>query len=237
MKIATWNIGRFLQDREENAHRMRQILAADAPDVLCLQEFPFEEGEIADMGASFGLKEVFVKRCDVSHVAGGEMGIAVLSRYALREKNCFALPKPQGKFVYRGREETLHDKYFVSLSVGCERPLTLVTGHGFSFHRYGKDPAEFPALYAALDAWIYREAAGRSVVAGDFNLEDPSLLPNLAKTHTDVFFGEITRPNGRKTDYLYLSEGIRLKGTKNLPCGSYDPDLGFDHHYLCAEIE
>lgn len=237
MKIATWNIGRFLQDREKNLDIMRQILSANTPDILCMQEFPLIEEEIVGACASFGLKELFVKGCDASHVGEGQMGIAVLSRYALQETNCFALPKPQGSFVYQGREETLHDKYFVTLSVGCERPLTLVTGHGFSFHRYGRNPAEFPALYSALDKWICREAEGRSVVAGDFNIEEPSLLPNLAKTHTDVFYGEMTRPNGRKTDYLYLSDGMRLKSAENLPCGGYNPDFGFDHHYLCAEIE
>lgn len=237
MKIATWNIGRFLQDREKNLQIMRQILSEDPPDILCLQEFPLCEGGIADMGASFGLKEIFVKVCDASHVSGERMGIAVFSRYALREKNCLPLPKPQGRFFYRGREETLHDKYFVSLTVACGRPLTLVTGHGFPFHRYGKDPAEFSAFYAALDGWICREAEGPTVVAGDFNLKVPSLLPNLTASYTDAFFGEPTRPSGCKTDYMFLSRGIQLKGTKNLPCGSYDPDLGFDHHYLCAEIE
>lgn len=240
LKVSTFNIGRMHQDYENNLAILTSLLSRFRPDFLFLQEYVDDERLRSEIGKACGLSLQYFRDFSESHIAKSHrMGVAVFARVPVVETASYALLKPQQAFYYNGNAEYMHDKYFLALSAQAEEPVTFVTGHSFSFNRYGVDPAEFAWIFTPLDEWICSQLHGeRNIVVGDFNMECASLLlPELSACYTDLFHGQETRPNGRKTDYIFIPKDKRDFEVVNFRCGSYDPDIGFDHNFLCAEIE
>lgn len=241
VKVASINIGRMKQDYQNNLKILAGLLRDSQPDILLFQEYIPDARLCELVYQTCGLHCSYFKEFSTSHIAEGEqMGIAVFSYGKVDENAEYKLIKPDRCFYYNGSPEYLHDKYFVSLIANIkERKVQILTGHSYSFHRYKIDPAEFLGIYTDLDAWICAQVQGKkAVILGDFNLESIELfLPELNNRFKDVFAGMATRPNGRKTDYILIPRENKYSDNFSIQCGRYNPDVGFDHNFLVANIE
>ena len=239
-KVASINIGRLKQDYENNLKILDNLLRDSRPDILLFQEYIADECLSGHVFDACGLRCSYFKEFSESHVADGEkMGIAVFSRDKIVEKAVYKLFKPDICFYYNGKPEYLHDKYFVSLLAEINgKEVKIITGHGHSFHRYKVDPADFIEIYTDLDAWICGQVEDKhTLILGDFNLQSIDILPKLNEGFKDIFAGFATRPNGRKTDYILIPKENGYSDVLSIKCGSYNPDIGFDHNFLVANIE
>ncbi len=240
MKIGTWNIGSLWHDYNKNTELFQQVISLHHPDILILQEYIPDE-KLADIiYKSIGLKCSYFKEFSKSHVAiNKNMGIAVFSNYKTVEKDTYKLIKPNGTFYHNGKAEQFHDKFFISLTLtNKSKKVNIITGHGYSFHRYGIDPADFIEIFAPLDSWLCSKTRNQElIIAGDFNVDNLSkLLPNLCKSYFDIFEGCPTRPSGRKTDCIFIPIGCEYSETVNISQGTYIHRTGFDHNYIGATI-
>lgn len=240
LRCATWNIGSLCRSREENARILTDVLTADRPDCLFLQEYVPEAETERLIGKCTGLRLCYFSDFSDSHVArGARMGIAVFSRGEAAERARYRLVMPERTFRCEGRDERFHDKYFLDLAVSLAgKTFGFLTGHGYSFHRYGEDPAAFPEIFAPLDAWLAARSLPGTVVPGDFNVDcAPRLLPAFCASAEDIFAGEATRPGGWKSDYIFVPKGTRYRNKVNVLRGNAAHTTGFDHNYLAADIE
>lgn len=239
IKLATWNIGSLKRDYAVNLGILTQTLSFYCPDILVMQEFIENAELVAAVECATGLKLRYFKDFSESHIAAGErMGVAVFARRQVAQKAEYALIKPNRAFYYKNRAEYFHDKYFMSLEADDAKGIVFLTGHGFSFNRYGENPADFPQVFAPLDEFLCGQKGRYTVAIGDFNAENAcSLLPKTCTGLTDVYDGVETRPNGRKTDYVIIPNEFKSADTVNIRLGRYDPDEGFDHNYLQTTVE
>ncbi|MCM1042988.1 MAG: endonuclease/exonuclease/phosphatase family protein [Corallococcus sp.] len=238
LKLATWNVGSLKRDYSANIQILSEVLAQYRPDVLFMQEFVCDGQLQQAVCDACGLQLRHFRDFSPSHIARGErMGVAVFCGKAVRETGVYSLVKPDRAFYYKGAKEYFHDKYFMSLALDDAKDVVFLTGHGFSFNRYGENPANFPEVFNPLDKWLSLQKSAVTVAIGDFNTEDAAtLLPQTCGNLTDVFCGVETRPNGRKTDYMFLPKEAEFGDIVNLRRGRYDPDEGFDHNYLQATV-
>ena len=240
MKIGTWNIGSLWQDYNKNIELFREVILLHHPDMLILQEFIPDKQLLDVIYKAIGLKCSYYKEFSKSHVAINKyMGIAVFSNYQISENDIYKLVKPNKTFYHNGKAERFHDKYFISLTVTSKKTkINVITGHGYSFRRYGIEPTDFTDIFVPLDSWICSNVINqKSLIAGDFNADNLNqLLPNLCRNYFDIFKGCPTRPSGRKSDCILLPNGNEYSETVNICRGTYNPRTGFDHNYIGATI-
>lgn len=256
LKIATWNIG-SMPEKAENEAAVLSVAADLNADVLCLQEFPEDEGLIRKLTEAGGFTYSKILMTSRSHVGRPHrMGIAVFSRLRPEKVITHPLVKPYGSLVsFYGQREELHAKSFMAAAF---TGFVLITGHGFPCVRYCSPHFEYrpemtadwrkwcisgedySCAYEDLDRWaeeVRRSYAPLPVFfAADFNVDRQlDYLPESRKHFTDVFEGEITRPPqyniGRyKTDAVLCPKNWTILARENI-------DGILDHHLLSVTIE
>lgn len=235
MKIATWNIGNLFADFDNNLVIFQQILTQHKPQFFVLQEYVPDERLNSAIEQATGLKRMYYLEYSDSHVASGHtMGVAVFGRGSVSNVQIHKLLKPTEAFYFNGKKEYFHDKYFFCADWQTEgNTFKFVTGHGFSFHRYSIDPAQYRYLFEDLEDWLKQVVASCAFVLGDFNLSNPAeVLPWLCGTLYDVYADSATRPSGRKSDCIFLPKYVEARDIVNHLCFDKKTNKGFDHNYL-----
>ncbi len=161
MKVATWNVN-GIRAREA---QVREWIARDPPDALCLQEIKARPDQIPAL-----LFESEGYWC-YWHGGGGYSGVAL----HLRKELCAARPE----FTH---PEFDHENRIVAARVGTITLASVYVPNG------GKDyPAKIRFLEAlAKYASDLREAGGELVLCGDLNVarEERDVHPKLRKADT-----------------------------------------------------
>ena len=248
VRVATWNIGSLYDQHERNLQYVENLLTAQKIDILCMQELPKEAALLDQICAWGGFSCRVYHTTSVSHVGQGhDMGISVFSRFPLGQPDILKLTKPTVEIFYKGRQEYWHDKCF--MAVPCDLPgqkMLVVTGHGFPFHRYDlENPENYHIIrpsFREMDAWFgaLPEKQGMPVLcaAADFNMTDPMpFLEVSGKPYRDLFHGQVTRPFGRKTDGLLISQNVRVTELVNITPPEEQGAQIMDHHFILAELE
>ena len=273
MIISSWNIGSLFEKSDTPEFVMEKflsVLSKSNSDILCLQEFPVDcslDGESLERkietAGSFTQHIVF--SCSDNHiVTGKKMGLAVFTKYSrlsIIEKH--KLPNPEIQKSIAGTLEKTHDKYFVLTEYNDmhKKKFLVVNGHGFPFHRYGIDSGsmcpqkcafdlqKYAYIFTDLDNWIKKITEEYSeyniLICADLNIGCAlKLMPFTFSKYTDVFYGEPTRPSGRKTDVVFLPKSLCIQARQNMTVSKDDRDTiktisaprsekrFFDHHLL-----
>lgn len=247
VRVATWNIGSLYTDYERNLDYLQSVIRSVDTDILCMQETPKQPALWENICTWGGFPHRLYHTTSISHICtDNDMGISVFSRFPIEQLEIRKLTKPTVEIFYNGKQEYWHDKYFMAVKcVLGDRPVMLVTGHGFPFHRYGLENPENHHLIAPsfreLDTWLAAlpETCQLPVLcaAADFNITDPlPFMPKTAAQYRDVFHGDATRPSGRKTDGILIPGGISDVKKTNIPAHTIDGQRIFDHNFIMAEL-
>ena len=250
MKIATWNMGSLYENGnyDKNVVVFQRILENVSADIICLQECPDDE-ELQRKIMTWGKysHSCFEKHAENHNRAGHKMGLAVFAKFAIEKRSSIVLhsPIPRGKNVYTNVMENIHDKAFMTVDITDNNTaMRIVTGHGFSFHRYGwdNDRELHVAAYKDLDSYLRKELDGVDdrihIVCADFNYDRiQNDVKFLRDYYEDVFDQELTRPSNRKTDGLFVKRGLeyQLAGMVR-SIRDKQKGLGFDHYLLWVDI-
>ncbi|MET7391105.1 endonuclease/exonuclease/phosphatase family protein [Streptomyces sp. NPDC005529] len=192
LTVATWNLheglpaaGGSQAGPEPATDEVVRLLTDRRVDIAAFQEVGFDAG-----GGSELLEEVR-RRTELRHVTARPLhassffperlsGVAVASRYPLRDPEAAMLPNPRLRTEIDGEEIHSHDKGLVGTTVSLwGLDLRVVSLHAFPFHlfRRAPDETEFKEVWDALaDELRRRGEHDRLLVCGDFNTDDRSLM-------------------------------------------------------------
>jgi endonuclease/exonuclease/phosphatase family metal-dependent hydrolase len=155
----------------------REIRHHDA-DIVCLQEVPWtwHLGSGAQyLGEQTGLNYLYVRANGNRHAILFEEGVAILSRYALREPRFIELEPRAGFFEHR-----------VALHATAMTPWGAM--RVFVTHLTPTDPNLNSAQTTALQAFVEQTGNGLAIVAGDLNAtEDLPHIQALSSAWLDVY--------------------------------------------------
>lgn len=185
-RIATWNIlGRQKEstNRTVRAGAVRSVVSKHQPDVLCLQEVHFYDGE---PDAQL-VKEL--RRAGLSHFVGmplseshlddsARLGVGIASRWPpVTDPYEFVLRNPGLRASVRGSEWVLHDKGAISCDFKSPegRTVRVLSVHLFPFHEFRAvcDQKHVDAMWREF--WERADelrGSGEIIIAGDFNQVD-----------------------------------------------------------------
>jgi endonuclease/exonuclease/phosphatase family metal-dependent hydrolase len=155
----------------------REIRYHDA-DIVCLQEVPWtwHLGSGAQyLGKQTGLNYLYVRANGNRHAILFEEGVAILSRYALREPHFIELEPRAGFFEHR-----------VALYATAMTPWGAI--RVFVTHLTPTDPHLNSAQTAALQDFVEQTGNGLAIIAGDLNAtEELPHIQALSSEWLDVY--------------------------------------------------
>lgn len=197
MKIATWNVNGI---RARQA-QLQELLAAEQPDVVCLQEIKASPGQVPELLVAPGDYWTYW------HGSGGYSGVALLIRRAFApEPPRFS--HPDFDFEYRIVEARVAPH---GANLGELRLVSVYVPNG------GKDFEAKMRFFQALRQWLAETVAPGTalVLCGDLNvaLEERDVHPKERKANQ---IG--TRPEERALLAGVLADGLRDVGR------ALDPD-------------
>ncbi|MBO5402089.1 MAG: endonuclease/exonuclease/phosphatase family protein [Clostridia bacterium] len=240
LKIGSWNVGSMLSDIERNLHFVKETIKEHNPDVICFQEFPDIKEIREEILNSVGYGSSVFKVMSESHVAPGlNVGLFVCSKYELTSSIIHKLLKPITRVYYNGNEEFWHDKFFLKTGISLNgMQVAIVTGHSFPFYRYKLDEKEYDWVFNSIEDWII-DCCNEStfIVAADFNSGNPmDYMSRISQHNVDAFYGQATRPSGRKTDAIIIPNGFIIKSKINETIESKNAAGRFDHNFLMLHL-
>ncbi|MEU9287712.1 endonuclease/exonuclease/phosphatase family protein [Streptomyces sp. NPDC048275] len=162
-------------------------------------------------------------------------GVAVASRFPLRDPRRHMLPNPELRTRFDGKEIRSHDKGLVSATLspdgvdGVDGVDVEVTSlHSFPFYLFGREPGEteFKEIWDELSDELRRHLHHHPlVVCGDFNTPERGLLLSEDRLPlASSIAGRVTYKDRSVDDILY-GPGIGLAGTEIVE--------NFSDHRLC----
>jgi endonuclease/exonuclease/phosphatase family metal-dependent hydrolase len=206
-----WPRRRRLSDRLEAFARLVEVEGAQ---VVLLQEVARTSDFQSDswLAERLGMGYAYSRANGDSKAIGFEEGVAIFSRFPLRQARSRSLGSAGGAFVHRMG-------LGVTLDIGCCELLV------FSVH-LGIGPAGNRRQLDHLRAWVGSLAADRpAVIGGDFNVaEDAERMASTRRTWLDLF--RLLTPQGKasthelrwpwggvarrsRLDYMFLQPGRR----------------------------
>ena len=177
IRVGSWNIlGRrnYRLGRAAEPGAIIAALAAQAVDVLCLQEVHFFDGaperQVVDELQAAGLVHLIGAPLSPSHLDGNaRLGLAIASRFPLTGKRLHQLHNPQISAQVRGKEWVLHDKGLLGATVclGDQKSLRIYSLHLFPFFEFGVDEEHHYVGTMWREFWRYVDRVAREQCQGD----------------------------------------------------------------------
>ncbi|MEV8319269.1 endonuclease/exonuclease/phosphatase family protein [Streptomyces sp. NPDC059900] len=192
------------------------MIAERKVDVAAFQEVGFDRHGHAELLAELR------RRTPLRHLAahplhassftpGRRSGVAVASRFPLRNTARYVLPNPGLRVVLDGQEILSHDKGHLRVTVDLgEDEIDVVSLHSFPFYLFRRDAAdpEFKEIWRALADELDRPGGPRRLlVCGDFNANASDLLlDTLDVPLASTFDGRPTQRDRSVDDVLHSSD-------------------------------
>ncbi|MGW6055492.1 endonuclease/exonuclease/phosphatase family protein [Streptomyces sp. NPDC055189] len=208
------------------------LIAERDVDVAAFQEVAFDRDGHAELLAELR------RRTPLRHVAahplhassftpGRRSGVAVASRFPLRNTGRYVLPNPGLHVVLDGQEIHSHDKGHVRVTVDLgEAEVEVVSLHSFPFYLFRRDAAEpeFKEIWRALADELVRPGGPRRLlVCGDFNANASGLLlDTLDVPLASAFDGQPTQRDRSVDDVLHSPD---LVLTESVTVDNYSDHL------------
>lgn len=248
LRVGSWNIHEAVPagHREaadwdaELAQKTRQeiveIIRECKFDLVGLQEVDFvgsESGTLQYIREYTQLKYIAQGVLSESSFTGGDSaGVAIASRFPLRNENTQGLPNPQLKGEINGVRIRMYDKGYISADVALPwGAMSMISLHAFPFHLFRRNPAdpEFTNIWSKLSGDLAKFSPGPLIMCGDFNSDrrdlvwgDSGLSLSAAVAHEPTYRNE-------SYDDVLFSSGFALKVARVID--------NFSDHKLCyAEL-
>lgn len=234
--IATWNIaggrpmrseGRFDYDAEDVEYFTQQLRLIN-PDVVCLQETHInsERSVAKEIAQSLGLR-IHETAMSPSHIDSRySLGNAVLHKVPETKEQDYIFPYPSFPLVLpNGKPAAHHDKGF---QINDFDLLSVVNLQMMPLKFLGTpyDSHNGVVFAKEMEDILQKHVVGSAVVCGDFNFANPEqLYSQLLLNRRDVLPNAPTRPEGTKTDFIFVPEGITSKDSSVIQTNT--------DHYLC----
>ncbi|MFD9036584.1 endonuclease/exonuclease/phosphatase family protein [Streptomyces sp. NPDC059567] len=237
LRVATWNVHEAVPEGGtddifqggESAYYSRSVtdmLLEGAIDVIGMQEVGFS-GE----GRS-ELLDLILETTPLRHVAafplhassffpGRLSGVAIASRFPLRDVHRHRLPNPGLSTRFGDDVIHSHDKGLVSAV--CESDagvrLDIATVHSFPFHLFGREATEteFTPVWKSLAARLGELSAQSLLVCGDFNAEHAAELLAARGLPLGSAMTGTTTYRGSAVDDVLHGSGFRLVSSSTVP--------------------
>lgn len=248
VKIASWNIAggrkvksnkRFDYANEDVEYFVDNIKRLD-PDIVCLQEAHFKDGESTAQKISRLLSSynVFDQELSPSHIESGyRLGNSILSKMDFQSKENFIFPYPEFEMYFKdGRKAIRHDKGLQLVKVNNFFVAnTQFFPIGIFGHKYYKDGGK--ALIEKMSILIEEQLKTPLLFVGDFSGDFGDYFNELMSSvlHkfslTDSIKNKMTRnedSEGKgkfKTDYILYSQDFNLIKSQVIETET--------DHYLC----
>lgn len=240
VRLVTWNIGgAYISNDDHKSYSYSDIayfldvLKEVSPDIVCLQEahVSADLNQPAWLAEKLGLYMVSHAYDDSHLLAGCQLSVAILSRWAPLQPEFVMLPNPHLKLGWKGEKVVSHNKGFLLAEINLAgQYLHVASGHLLPFHRFGRslEDTTFNAIRERIEALFLQEKAD-ALIGADMNCADLSAgLPELMRHYACVPF-DLTRPDGRVTDHILYSKSWHL-------VRGWTVQTHADHHLCVADL-
>jgi endonuclease/exonuclease/phosphatase family metal-dependent hydrolase len=162
------------------------------------------------------------------------IGLAIFSRWPLRDGICVNLPSPPVEFEFYGEKKTPTDRLLIGATADLDgRPLRLLNTHLLAFFML-KSSSEEHGQQRDLVAQELARQNGPTLLTGDFNVsKHDSLIEQFAAVgYRTVQSAEVTwRRRPYVLDHIFYNAPLRCTGHRVVPTPASD------HHVLVADFE
>jgi endonuclease/exonuclease/phosphatase family metal-dependent hydrolase len=229
--VASWNIREALPPgsggdaaRRSARREIADVLRDNEVDIVALQEVDFDEHgsspTLAYLMSATDLRHVSrLPLSPSSFFPGQAAGVAILSRLPAVPGRTGYFMNPGLSVEVDGRRLSSHDKGFVSLVVSLPNagPLHAVSLHLLPYHVFRRSPSdpEFESVWSDATGQLAPFSKAKSVICGDFNSSDRSLLVGPDKLDVS---GTNFRPTyrGMAADDILISSSLKLSEARLL---------------------
>lgn len=206
-------------------------------DIVGFQEVRFDQGIAADLDAvaretSLSHVETFALSPS-SFFSGACAGVAIASRYPLKDVKRTMLPNPNLHRSASGQQISSHDKGLLTVQADVGgRPVTLASLHMLPFHIFERsaDDVAFTTIWQQLVRELTALSQLPLIVCGDFNTpkRDFVLSPKNLKLRSAI--GNRPTYNNAAIDDILYSSQFSAGDVKTHPNFS-------DHAFCVGELE
>ena len=162
------------------------------------------------------------------------IGLAIFSRWPLRDTMCISLPSPPVEFDFFGEKKTPTDRLLIGATTEIDgRSVRLLNTHLLAFFML-KSSSEEHGQQRELVAQELAKNTGPTLLTGDFNVsKHDSLIEQFgAVGYKTVQSTEITwRRRPYVLDHVFYNDWLKPVGWK------VTPTMSSDHHVLTTELE
>jgi len=245
VRIATWNLHEGLPAGIDHGppqpsvfEDVAALINRLAIDVVCFQEVDYtptgESGVLSAVAGRTSLRHIASHTLSPSSFfTGMSTGVAIASRFPLRDVERTMLPNPGLTTRVKSGEIGSHDKGHVSAKADFwGREVSIVSLHALPFHVFGKEAADprFGYVWTRLADGIANPRNKPTLVCGDFNTPQRELvLTNSAVRFASAVGNRPTFEDLAFDDILY-SEHFASRRIEVVPNFS-------DHGACVADLE
>lgn len=239
IKIATWNVGQDLKNKEINKNSYKYIktqIERNNINIIALQEAITESSNLQSLANYISentelkyYEEISLSPSDANK--DDKMGVAICSKFRINSNEKYILENPN---LICKKTDTVtywsHDKGF-NISQIEELDVIVIGGHCLPFHIFGENPLKYRSIYNKLENKIVNiiESNENVIVLGDFNYTNIfELFPNLKDKMKCVYENEKTRKD-KQIDYILTTKGIKHNCYEMI-------ETRFDHKLCVAEL-
>jgi len=221
LRVATWNIlGRrnALTCEPADSGAVCSVVLKNQPDVLCLQEVHFYDGQVDDQLLdelrAAGLRHFRWLPLSPSHLdSSALLGLGIASALPLCGDFSFRLTNPGLRISKNGQEWVLHDKGVMGCTVALPSgpDIEVHCLHLFPFHEFRVASGDRCVSQMWQEFWSYADNLARRrnvILAGDFNqLERRDAARQWSSKGWEFCFSnQVTTSRGLSLDDVVLSE-------------------------------
>ncbi|QKV92861.1 endonuclease/exonuclease/phosphatase family protein [Streptomyces sp. NA02950] len=242
LTVASWNLHEGVPSSgvldAPSPHTVEEVVALLAErdvDIAAFQEVGFDgrgHSEVLDaVRKNTALRHVAAHPLhDSSFFPGRRSGVAVVSRFPVRDYRHYMLPNPRLHIHVDDKEIHSHDKGLVRATIALgHTELDVASLHALPFYLFQRAPdeADFKEIWDALSDELHRHVESRPLlVCGDFNTEDRRLVLNLDNPPLVSSLEGRHTYRGRSVDDILYAPGISLVGIETID--------NFSDHRACV---